>query len=493
MMDDREFDRALEEGLTQLPPSDAEMERVTPWKRAMSRIVAGVILTTCTLNVWNLEQLMPAVGMVLLWLGFRALRKENGWFTVCWLISWYRMADVFVGLILNATLWGAENDLALWRYLGLLPPLVQHICLWQGIKAVRRKAGQPDQAKAAGALVWFYLLLCMLGMLKVQGMLILLPIAVLYFFILRSMAKVPALLDGAGYEVRAAGVRVADRTVWIFWILSLVIAIPLAGFFFGRYPMDWAPVEAEVQAGLEEVRANLRYLGLPEQVLADLTSEDLMAMEGAIGVTADVDEHPLNEGRKVYETLGNRTQIHTVYDVKELKTSDIAIELENGNWRIIHHFFWQGDRGIGGTECLKIWPADQENEGWRRVGKPTGRVLYDRGGTTFESDFYSLGEESYTASSIFWGESNHSDLFATFSLPLTGENCRGYVSYEIELVEEGWIINSWSNYTHQVKWWNYPLMTARQYAQAGILFGGKFDTIQSAIQIFDLWEDTSKS
>ncbi|OUQ81085.1 hypothetical protein [Flavonifractor sp. An100] len=488
MMDDREFDRALEEELTQLPPADGEMERITPWKRAMSRIVAGIILTTCTLNVWNLQQLMPAVGIVLLWLSFRTLRKENGWFTACWLISLYRAASLFVSLVLNATLWGTEQGLTLWSYLNLLPPLVQFICLWQGIKAVRRKAGQPDKAGAAGALVWFYLALCVLGLWQLQGWLVVLPIGVIYFLILRSMAKMSALLDGAGYEVRAASVRVSDRMVWIVWVLSLAIAIPLAGIFLGRYPMDWKPVEIKEQAGQEEIQTNLQSLGMPEQVLSDLSTEDLFSLEGAVRVFVMVDEHPFNDGRRVTQVQTNQVRSWREYDVKELKTSDIAVELENGNWRIIHHFFWQGDRGIGGTECLKIWPTDRLNEGWRREGEPTGRVLYDRGGNTFESDFYFLGEESYTAQSIFWGQTYNNDLFAAFSLPLTGENCRGYVSYEIELVEEGWIIDSWSNYTHQVKWWNYPLMTAMQYSQAGMLYGGDFETAQSAIQLFDLWD-----
>ena len=490
MMDDREFDRVLEEELTQLPLPDQAAEKINPWKQAMSQVVAGVILTTCTLNVWNLEQLMPAVGTLLLWLGFRALRKENGWFTLCWLISVLQALRLFVVLVLNATVWGAEREASVLLYVGLLPTLTQYICLWLGIKAVRRKAGQPAKAAAAGALVWFYLALCVLGLVNAQGLLIFLPIAVIYFFILRSMAKMAALLDGVGYEIRTAGVWVSGRTVGILWALALVVAIPLAGLFFGRYPMDWQPVENGEQAGLEEIREHLQALGMPEQVLNDLTPEDLAALEGAVRVTADVDEHPLNEGRQVSNTLGNHTQIHTVYDVKELRTSDIAVELENGDWRVIHHFFWQGDRGLGGTECMEIWPTDQDNEGWRQVGAPTGRVLYDWKGNTYTSGFYSLGTERYSSQSIFWGLTDSTGLFADFSLPLRGENCRGYVSYQVEMVEGGWILNSWSNYTHQVEWWNYPLMTARQYAMSGTLFGGAFDTVQSAIQLFDLRDET---
>ena len=51
------------------------------------------------------------------------------------------------------------------------------------------------------------------------------------------------------------------------------------------------------------------------------------------------------------------------------------------------------------------------------------------------------------------------------------------------MVEEGWLLSSWSNYTHQVSWLNYPAMTAQEYDMSGMLNGfGAFETSQSAIQ-----------
>ena len=58
------------------------------------------------------------------------------------------------------------------------------------------------------------------------------------------------------------------------------------------------------------------------------------------------------------------------------------------------------------------------------------------------------------------------------------------------MVEEGWIIDSWNNYTHQVKWLNYPLMTAQEYDMSGIWGGfGAFDTSQTSIQFYPWGED----
>ena len=76
-------------------------------------------------------------------------------------------------------------------------------------------------------------------------------------------------------------------------------------------------------------------------------------------------------------------------------------------------------------------------------------------------------------------------ITAVFSLPRRGERCRGYLTYGVETVEEGWLLDSWSNYTHQVKWLNYPAMTAQEYDRSGIWNGfGAFHTAQTAIQFY---------
>lgn len=83
-MDDRkweelsegEFEAMLGAGLPDLPP-EGIVEEVTPWKRAWNRVLVGMALSTVTLNFWLLDTILPAVGVVLMLLGFRSLRREN--------------------------------------------------------------------------------------------------------------------------------------------------------------------------------------------------------------------------------------------------------------------------------------------------------------------------------------------------------------------------------------------------------------------------------
>ncbi len=484
MMDDREFDRILEEELTDLPLGDRETEEVTPWRQAVERIVLGLALTTCTLNFLYLNYLLPAVGVVLLWLGFRTLRKENKYFTACWLISLYGVAMKLVELAGNAALWDVWVKWPLPLWLTLIIPLIRLFCLWQGIRAVRRKAGQPDEAGAVVGLMVLYGVLCVLGLLGAEGWLLGAPLLAAYVFIIRGLSKLPALLDEAGYQVQAATVRLSDRTVWIGWFAALAVCISLAGLLFSRYPMEWAPVDAGEQAGLEEVRANLLGLGFPEAVLDDLSAADLRELEGAETVTVDVSEHPFNDGREVTETWEGYTQVHTEYDVKELKLTNIAVGLPGNNWRVIHHFLWQEEPHVrGSTECIRLWPAGRlGKDGFRPAEAFSGRVLYDDGGTTYAADYYSLQTEDYVSNSPFFGPGSGSDPFALFSLPRRGEQCRGYVSYGMEQILPEYLLDGWINYTHQTRFLNYPLMTAQEYALSGMWGGGAFETAQAAIQ-----------
>ena len=64
-----------------------DVSEKSPWERAMGRVLMGIILTSLTLNFWCLDHILPAIGTVLMVLGFRALRKENPWFRSGYLLA----------------------------------------------------------------------------------------------------------------------------------------------------------------------------------------------------------------------------------------------------------------------------------------------------------------------------------------------------------------------------------------------------------------------
>lgn len=77
------------------PTSIDIAEVVTPWRKSINRVIGGLALTTLTLNFLALDYILPAIGLVLMLLGFRTLRQENKWFQGCFLITIFKRRVVF--------------------------------------------------------------------------------------------------------------------------------------------------------------------------------------------------------------------------------------------------------------------------------------------------------------------------------------------------------------------------------------------------------------
>ena len=493
---DDAFEALLAQSVAELPPEEIVAD-VTPWRRAMNRILFGMALCAITLNFLCLNYILPAVGTVLLLLGFRALRRENRWLGGCFAVTVIRAACFFATLILNTTiLQSAVFTPAVTTTLTVTNAvllLTLYFCFWRGLLAVQKKAGLPAQAGGALALIVWYALVCVLAAVQYGGWVV--PIAMLigYGFILRSLYRLSGALDEAGYAIAPGPVRVTDRCLVLVIAAVLGIGGALGYLFGGSYRMNWQPADTSEQTQTAAIRQQLLDLGFPEAVLDDLTPEDIAACDGALRVVTETEDYPVNDGRNVsYKESdgegGVVSVLDTVYDVKELRLTGVAVQLpgERETWMVFHHFLWTTDPGFYGTEVLQIWPADQNiSDGWRFAGDVTGRVLYDRDGQTFTASYHTLGRQTYTADSVFFGQRTNSDLFAAFSMPRHAESARGYVAYSAAGAQSGYLLSSWCNYTHQQSLLQYPAVTAMEKRMTSA-FGntGAFYTVQHALQFF---------
>lgn len=495
-MTDADFEAMLARSVPDVPPEEIVAE-VTPWRRAMNRILFGMALCAITLNFLCLNYILPAVGTVLLLLGFRTLRRENRWLGGCFAVTVVRAVYFFATLVLNTTiLQSAVFTPAVTTALTAVNAvllLALYFCFWRGLLAVQKKAGLPAQTGGALALIVWYALVCVLAAVHYTGWIV--PIAMLvgYGCILRSLCRLSGALDEAGYAIAPGPVRVTDRCLVLVIAAVLGIGCTLGYLFGGSYPMDWQPVDASTQAQTETIRQQLLGLGFPEDVLNDLAPEDIAACDGALRIVTEAEDCPVNDGRNVlweaYNEKNERYYVQdTVYDVKELRLTSVGVQLpgEQETWMVFHHFLWTTDPGFYGTEAIQIWPADENmQDGWRFAGDVTGRVLYDRDGQTFTASYHTLGRQTYTADSVFFGQRTNSDLFAAFSLPRHGEHCRGYVAYSTAGAQSGYLLSSWCNYTHQQSLLQYPAVTAMEKRMTSA-FGntGAFYTVQHALQFF---------
>ena len=486
-MTDKEFDLFLEEAMDAPPPAELSDE-FTPWRGAMNRIIWGTVWTTITLNFLYLDVILTAVGHVMQLLGFRALRRENQWFRFGYGLCLIRVAGWILNFAVHCTIYSGapvmERMLSVAAYGMLLPGFLLLLALRNGIRTVQEKVDLPPHG-GNGLLICFCLMVffatAQLGGIAAWGLMI------VYVCILRNLFTLSRELDEAGYAVSPAPVRFSDSAVKRVCTAVILLTLVTGLCFFSSYRMDWQPVTASRSDEAAAVRQELLALGFPAHILDDLTEEDLLSCQGAERIVVDVEDHPVNNGREVGEQTSMGLHLYTVYDRKELRITGIALELpgERERWKIIHHFQWVIDPGFRGTEALHLWPAYRMDECWRSAGELSGQVLYTQDGESYAAPFHSLGQETYTQDTIFWGQQTSTDVFAEFSLPNRGENHRGYVSYTIAERQDGWSVDAWINYVHQTLWPQYPVITAAQKQQTmGVGSTRSFRTVQDALQFF---------
>ena len=459
---EKEFDILIENSLDELPP-DYVADDITPWRRATRRVIWGLALRLIVLEVLGLNYILPFAGTVLSILGFRALRRENKWFKACNVLNTIYAVSYFTSVVLDTTVFAYE-ELPLKIIIGVNITLSFSIlvCLWQAFKAVRRKAGLPDGAKSAAALIIWYLILVPLGLINYQGIIIPILMIVLFILMIRSLLKLSRELDEAGYAVNAAPVRVSDKALTV-GICSLIAVCMLCGYaFFNSYPMKWEEAQTAETAQIAQIKEDLLELGFPEDILSDISDEDILECEGALTVCAD-------------------DNFHYSASINGLRIRGVAVRLpgDGDNWRIFHYFSWPERPKFYGTESIQIWLDTAE---WRPDGEATGKIYYDEEGKTYTAPYYSLSNEY----SDYMFSAN---VYAGFSMPDSGENHRGYISYGIvNSTTDSWTVMTRLAYTHPTSmaaFVRYPAMTAldNSKANSGNTNGG-FEAVNDWFQFF---------
>lgn len=502
MTDDLRFDELLREDAAALPPpADGE---ITPWRTAMDRILWGMGLTTITLNFLWLDVLLPAIGAVLLVLGFRTLRRENRPLRWCYILSIAKLlvcaaGDVLAALPVKVELPGA--------YISTAVTLVLYICLWRGMVEVSRAAGaEKPAAPAAGAMALFYALLLPLALIGLQGWLLVMPILIVYAAILRNMWKLSRSLTDTGYAITAAPVRLSDSAVLWSALGALLAAVLLAMFLGQRYPMDWQPRQDAPQDA--DIRQSLLDKGFPARVLDDLTADEVSRMTGAVRVYRQVErlysdtdhrtittthymsdpDRPLVYDHTITDVDGegerHYTYVYRVYDTLEQTMTHVAVELpeEDGVRRYIyiHHLTYAAPPSPY-TEMLELWPAWQTQGDWFPGGHVSGRVLCERNGTAQAAAFHTLKSGSQQVSDLF-GTRQTQRITAGWSFPRGVESPRAYVFYDALRGQDGWVIESWANYVCQTA----PVYPFRDAAALWHSYGSDaYSLRQTALQVFD--------
>lgn len=501
MTDDLRFAQMMREDASALPPP----EKINPWQMAMTQVLWGFGLSTITLNFLYLDYILPALGAVLLVLGFRTLRRENRPLRWCYILSIAKLlvcaaGDVLAALPVKVELPGA--------YISTAVTLVLYICLWRGMVEVSRAAGaEKAAAPAAGAMALFYALLLPLALIGLQGWLLVMPILIVYAAILRNMWKLTRSLENMGYAITAAPVRLPGWAVLWGSLAAMLAAVLLTAFLGQRYPMDWHTRDDAPQD--ETIRQQLLAKGFPSYVLDDLTAEEVSRMAGAVRVYRQVErlysdtdhrtittthymsdpDRPLVYDHTITDVDGegerHYTYVYRVYDTLEQTMTHVAVELpeQDGVRRYIyiHHLTYDTQPSPRLTEALELWPAYQFRDSWAPGGAVSGRLLCERSGGEQTAPFYSLTGGSHQITDIF-GTRWEQQITALWTRPAHAEKIRAYVFYDALRLEDSWVIESWANYVCQTA----PVYPFRDAAALWHSYGSDaYSLRQNALQVFD--------
>ena len=498
MSDDLRFDRLLQEEANALAPAADE---VNPWRESMVLVLWGIGLTSITLNFLYLDVILPALGAVLMVLGFRTLRGENRALRWCWRLS-MAVAAVRSIAAVAAALPQDTGSAAGYAVMGLT--LALYICLWRGMVGVSRAAGaEKATAPAAGALAVFYVVLFVLAHIGLEGWLAVLPLLIVYVMILRSLVRLSRSLADMGYVIHAAPVRLPAAAVLWGYLGMTLAAVVLAMLLGQRYPMNWqvradAPQDAAIRAELLE-------LGFPEEVLNDLTAEETAKMSGATEIRTQTDmEYDKIRYRELntdiwYDTAmpdnwqydhaekqqdGSYRYVYRIYDVRTCVMTHVAVLLEE-ECIILHHAAIVKPPKESYTEAMELWPVWYgDPDEWSRGGWYQGRVLCDKDGRSYAAGFSALTEGSYESTGFF-GSSRRSAITAEWSRLHGSENIRAYILYDARSLTPKWgYLDSWCNCARQTRP-VYPFRDALTLWHSWIT-NDSIDLWQTALQV---WSD----
>lgn len=464
------------------------------WWGVIGYLRWGLALSILSLDIEGLDWLTAitqTVGVVLLFLAFRTLRRENAYFRVGWYVSIFFLLLRAFNLVISAT-W-LNTEMPGWISIALavasfFAALLRYWSLWRGLQAAQEKAGEehPSAKPVMALLVLHLALFPAVALLGWAGFFIWLCLLVAALVSLGTLGRE---MEEAGCDLQTTQEKVPDGAVLGGYLGVVLAAVLLTLLCVRGYPMDYAPVPEDTHGSMEALESELLALGFPDYVLADLADEDLAQLQNADLVEVDVE---------VYDRWMNTTESYAVdYDKPawtELEqqgtfvATSVAVRVPGrdpnavSGWVFIHHGRWLEDPGYCGAERLLLQPCwNYDGDDWLRgeVEDISGRVLYDMKGTTYASDFYDLREEEYWLGEIM-GMSK-TEPFALFSLFGRGTAQRWYAMYHADqTAEDRFAVRC--VYTRRTGWWVYPFAAPSSYES---------DDVQARYYA-TLWHDRSR-
>ena len=443
---DLTFDQEMMEYASELPPSEEEVRLTNPWSKPIGFITWGFILTTLHLNFLYLQYFLPTIGVILIYLGFRSLRNENGYFKAAWVMAAFRiilhLADLITtaGPIINGYPVLAAGTVMTGYQIAFF------LIFRAALKSVYQKAGKkPESDPLLWVSVWTVAAYLIAISPLSQSWLAFIPMIIFYILIVISLESIGEELDDAGYVLRNARVNISNLAFgWTYFLIALVAVIGCC-IYYNHLPLEPSAYQPPQTS---EARQHLLDMDFPEEVLQYLSDDDVSLISGAKNIEAISELLMLDPTRVEHkETEGISTYINVTEEPgkENIEATTVYMEMPRNVIYIMQYFKWQGGKPIW-QDGIQIAGENQAVD-WQIVDSG---LFYSRKGIDYTADFPRLVCDSMVQNGFFFGPSESVQITGAFSYPWGSKNQGGFVLYRYKLNYEGdtFATSSALNYLH---------------------------------------------
>jgi len=443
---DFDFDQQMIDQLRELTPPEEDIDKINPWSKPIGFITWGFILTTLHLNFIYLQYILPTIGVLLIFLGFRSLRNENKYFKTLWMFSivklLFQLADLaWISTPLNIV----DYPKIAIGMLMLAFQVAMFLIFHAALKKTYKKAGRliertPLLWAALWAVAAFLIALSPLS----KSWLTFIPMVICYIFIVRSLFSIGSQLDDTGYVLTNASVRISNGTfgkTYFLIALSTVIACSVYYNHLKLEPREYHPPKNS------EARQRLLEMEFPSEALKYLSDEDVAMLSGAVNVQAS-NKLLMFDPKKIEhkESSEGYTQITHTYEPgkKNIEVTTVYIEMPQNVVYVMQYFTWKGGRPIWQDGIL----ISGENKADDKQIISSG-LFYSKKGTQYTADFPRLVCDKIKQNTMF-GIDYSALIVGALSYPFGSKNQGGYVLYRYKVATDSpvYVTHALFSYVH---------------------------------------------
>ncbi|NLL51700.1 MAG: hypothetical protein GX248_03235 [Peptococcaceae bacterium] len=422
---DFNFDQQIIDDLSEITPPEEQIHSTNPWSKPIGFIIWGFILTTLHLNLIYLQYILPTIGVILIFLGFRSLRNENKYFTVLWIFSILKLLFQLADLVSISTPLNIMDYPELTIGTVMLVFQIAMFLIFQG--ALNETYKKANKAVKGAPLIWASLWTVAAFLIALSPLssswLVFIPMIICYILIVRSLLRIGAQLDDTGYVLTNAPVKISNRTLgWAYFLLALTTVI--TGSVFSNH-LQIEPQEYYLP-NITEERQYLLDMKFPAEALQYLSDEDVAMLSDAKNVEV-FNKLLMFDPKRIEhrENFGGYTHISHTYEPgkKNIESTTVYLEMPENVVYVMQYFIWKGGRPFWQDGIL----ISGENKAEDKQIISSG-LFYRKKCTEYLADFPRLVCDKITRNTMF-GLDTSMLIAGALSFPFGSEKQGGYVLY----------------------------------------------------------------